>query len=103
MNWKNTMSRKKPILFNRSQLMPRMGLFIGSVDARVIALLVLIGFFRNVYVSVFAGAIALAIFISDLKGMPVNILIARVRALVAGKNRFVGNYKQRLSRYRNER
>lgn len=92
------MSDERPMLrdyhsddaqIRHSALMPRLGLFIASVDARAaIPILLLVFHFR--WYTFFALVGTMVFFgILEFLGLPINIAFRRMRQMIVGKHRYV--------------
>lgn len=96
---KNQLTDYRSLNIYRAGYAPRLGLIITSVDARAAWPLVLL--FANKSTFSFALVFGSILFFALLGyfGYTLDIALKRLRALLAGRRRYVGNYRIRQRRF----
>ena len=86
-----------------SGLTPKLGLVLTSVDAKAIIPILGVIFFANIYTITFFLVTMTYYVALKLLNIPPDLVGSKVKAFIAGKNRYIGNRKLRKGRFIHDR
>ncbi len=87
----------------KSGLTPKLGLVITNVDAKAAIPILAVIFFFNIYTLSFFVITVIYYIVIKALNIPAELVGSKIKAFIAGKNRYIGNRKIRKGRFKHDR